>query len=140
MCISCTTIRVDVAICQTHTVGVLPPSEIATNISAATKLAGGELTGGEVESQWCAVCPQYATHRCTKKQGDGRNGCGLKLCDDCASWLVKDHKGDLTEFIERLIVTTVKHTGEEESAGIRPDAVFFLPRGEMLDRLAREMP
>ena len=135
MCVSCTSARIDIAACQIHTVGVLPPNEIAANTSAALKLVDGNDVGHETESHWCAVCPEPATHKCIKEHGDGRNGCGLKLCDDCASWLVNDHKGDLVGLIEHLTATIAKYTGEEETLGVRPDAVFFLPRGEMLTRL-----
>ena len=131
MCITCTSTRVEIAACQIHTVGILPSKEIAANMNAAADLAGGHLK----EHQWCTICPQLATHKCTKKQGDGCSGCGLKMCDDCASWLVKDFKGDLEELIERLIAANIEYSAEEETFNVRPDATFLLSRGELLTRL-----
>lgn len=135
MCVSCTSARIDIAACQIHHVDALPPHEIAGNMSAALKLVRGDLLGYETESHWCSVCPEPATHTCTKEHGDGRIGCGLKLCDDCAFWLVNDHKGDLASFIETLIAATAGFNGKEETVGVRPDAIFLLSRGEMVATL-----
>lgn len=134
MCSACTSKRVDILCCPDHTLELLPDNEYDANRGAALRLERNELTGAENESQWCSVCPEPARYKCNKSDGDNHDGCGLKLCQDCAEWFLMEHNGNLEELIEFLIAVSVKTKGEEW-AGVRPDAVFLLHRGEMATRL-----
>ena len=120
--------------CSSHTFEPLPANEYQANRDASRRLRRQQLVGNEKESQWCSVCPNPARYKCNTSDGDNRDGCGLKLCDDCASWCVVHHNSDLEAYIVFLIAKMVEANGEEW-VGVRPDAVFLLHRGEMAMRL-----
>ena len=134
MCVACTSKRVKIICCPGHTIEPLPANEYQANHDAGLRLQLQQLVGNEKESQWCAVCPEPASYKCNKSHGDNRDGCGLKLCDECARWCVMEHNSDLEAYIVFLIAKMVKAKGEEW-VGVRPDAVFLLDRGEMAMRL-----
>ena len=93
---------------------------------------------------WCIVCPSPAFFGCCRQGeeamrdrddgGDndglvGGNGCGLRLCESCAVVLVDECDGKLEALIRRL------REEMSEGFGLRADAEFLIPEGELLRRV-----
>lgn len=133
MCTKCTLARLTIAACTSHEVepieGVNP--DAFTVSSFQHYLVRGMTDFAPFE--WCCICPAPASYQCSKPHdpdmlcSDPRYGCGLLLCERCASFLVGKFRGVL----ERLIDHLKLQYGESV---LRADAEFLHPKGELLRR------
>lgn len=108
------------------------------------------LEGNEGEGrEWCAVCITPAAYGCctrnpelqdpcgTQEQEDADEGCGLRLCSNCAARLGGECGGSLDRLVRRVVAED-EDEGEGEGEGglgVRADVGFLLPEGEMLRRV-----
>lgn len=118
--------------------------------------------GGEtlaMTTKWCSICPAPAFYKCcTKQQFNERgeaidadsspptpvNGCGLLLCEVCEDLVFKiAETPNRNQAIEAVALTrTIRRAGEEcmklsYPEGVRADAEFLTPEGELLTRMQR---
>ena len=136
MCEACTLDRLMVVGCRRHELQPLDDAGVEA-------LGNGEWMeylvpekAGETPFEWCHVCPNPANFRCHTKdgtitygRGDGEDeGCGLRLCDSCATTLVHECDGDLEKMIRKV-------RDEEGELGVRADVEFLLSEGELFRQI-----
>ncbi|MCJ1454184.1 hypothetical protein MMC28_004535 [Mycoblastus sanguinarius] len=142
MCEYCTLERLRITACNIHEIepieGMDPENFDYTSITEWI-LPG---MASSAPFAWCSVCPTPAFFACCAKMdtymegqdteicGGDVKGCGLLLCKSCAVTLVNKHDGILRGLIDRL--KTDKVEGE---FGLRADADFLHPKGELLRRM-----
>lgn len=135
MCEKCTLARLKIAACTSHEV---EPIEGVNPDAFTVSSFRHYLVPGMTEFalfDWCCICPTPASFHCLKPQepemlfSNTTDGCGLLLCERCASLLVGRYGGVL----ERLIDGLKLQYGE---SGLRADAEFLHPKGEILRRIS----
>lgn len=95
---------------------------------------------GDVEWEWCSVCPNPAMYGCGRPSDgiDGEEaevGCGLRLCEYCAVVLASECQGDLEALIV-MKMTEAEGEGEDgNDLAVRADADLLLRNGELLRRI-----
>jgi hypothetical protein len=98
---------------------------------------------------WCSICLNVAVFHCAATQpsenadvschvesnhsGEGKRGCGLKLCEKCATALLKLYAKDFGKFVNDM--ETVQFHGLKGSDSLRAD-VGFLTTHSLLMRNA----
>lgn len=144
MCVSCTTQRVPIIMCEKHELqpleggfisamfggmrvadGVIDAvtGDVLLRDAALTNLLNGTTTG---EERWCSICPTLARYQCCTAGMHGK-GCGLMLCETCAVSVV-DSEGDL----EKALKVVEDDTGEERVLGLRADYEFLKQHGLLM--------
>lgn len=111
MCETCTLRRLQVITCENH---VLQRTELGGFLDferAAENLLNAPGKTPEMQNElqrWCSMCFSLATHMCCNPQSDINtdendedhlliDGCGLRMCDDCAQKLSHDYNFSLHE-------------------------------------------
>ena len=128
-----------IAACGTHVLEPIPETDFATfdfGILTDYMMPG---KANQAPFDWCMVCPLPAFFRCAKQTemegmdvgGDETKGCGLLLCETCASILTVELGGSLAALISKL---KVERAGD--GFGFRADAEYLHPQGELLRRMA----
>ena len=138
MCGFCTLERLRIAACKVHDIepieGIDPESFDYSSITE-WMMPG---SASSAPFRWCSICPAPAFFNCCSEidpmdmlcDGGGK-GCGLLLCESCAVILVNEHDGILEGLLDRL-----KEDEEDVGFGLRADADFLHPNGELLRRMA----
>lgn len=150
ICEYCTTLRMYILCCPGHQMREIKGLDrMEFDFDAAYQ----ELLPqhGHSKTIWCSMCPSPAFYECCTPQGDnqmvkmamgeqaeGNNamesavpvGCGLVLCEACASHLGSSCQGSLKRL---LAVTETKE--EDYPIGPRADASFLTADGEIVRRL-----
>lgn len=142
MCEFCTTDRLKITACQNHEIEPIEgmdPGKFDYKAVTEWMMPG---MASLAPFAWCSICPSPAFFSCSTKpdievDGHGEDsylgdqkGCGLLLCESCAVALVGEHQGNLDRLIDSL-----EHDGDDEGFGIRADASFLHPKGELLRRM-----
>lgn len=142
MCEFCTTDRLRITACKNH---VVEPIEGMNPEDFDYKAVEEWMMPGMASLApfaWCSICPSPAFFSCSTKPdidmegqeddlylGD-QKGCGLLLCEACAVSLLSEHEGKLDRLIDSL-----ENDRDHEGFGVRADASFLHPRGDLLRRL-----
>ena len=142
MCGFCTLDRLKITACKVHEVKPLADTEPGCfdYDSVIDWMAPGQ--AALAPFPWCSICPAPAFFACCCETdeidalGFGQDeaadkGCGLLLCESCAVTLVNEHNGVLEGLID-----TLKEEEKEGGFGLRADADFLHPKGELLRRMA----
>ena len=143
MCAFCTTDRLKITACQNHELQLIEGMnpEIFDYQAVMEWMMPG--MASLAPFAWCSICPNPAFFCCSTKPNidmDGQEedlylgeqkGCGLLLCESCAVSLVNEHEGKLENLIDGL-----GNGGGDGGFGIRADANFLHPEGELLRRMA----
>ncbi|CAD6580288.1 MAG: hypothetical protein ASARMPRED_009413 [Alectoria sarmentosa] len=142
MCEFCTTDRLKITACQSHEIQPIEgmdPGKFDYKAVTEWMMPG---MASLAPFAWCSICPSPAFFFCSTKpdievDGHGEDsylgdqkGCGLLLCESCVVTLVGEHQGNLDSLIDSL-----EHDGDDEGFGIRADASFLHPKGELLRRM-----
>lgn len=133
MCIKCTLARLAVAACTSHQIE--PIEGVNPDAFTVSSYQGYLVPGmtGFAPFEWCCICPAPASYRCLKPQepdmlcSHPKDGCGLLLCERCASFLVGKFGGVLERLIDQLKL-------QDGESVLRADAEFLHPRGELWRR------
>jgi len=131
MCSGCTFERLQILLCNAHNMQELPNA--AVHDEGALVAQYDRLTKGRPSpaDKWCHICPTPASYACCALQdeADEENaevaepesvGCGLLMCEGCATSLNSEYEGDLKAFL------TAMET-EERELGLRADCGFLDP-------------
>ena len=142
MCAFCTTDRLKITACQKHEMQLIEGMDPETfDYQAVTEWMMPGMAS-LAPFAWCSICPSPAFFCCSTKPDidmDGQEvnlylgeqkGCGLLLCEACATNLVNEHEGKLEDLIDGL-----GNGGGDGGFGIRADANFLHPEGELLRRM-----
>ncbi|KAL8900876.1 MAG: hypothetical protein Q9207_005472 [Kuettlingeria erythrocarpa] len=136
MCDGCTLDRFAVICCDGHQMQILEGANRQEYNSDTVLEALMSGTVGDVEWEWCYVCPRLATYGCGRpndirdEMGEGI-GCGLRLCDECAIVLASECQGDL----DALVAMKMTEGGDDEDdLAARADADLLLRHGELMRR------
>ncbi len=146
MCFDCTAGRTRVFGCKSHDI---QPMELTHGggLGLNSRLHELFLRLEESTAGWCAVCPETAYYTCCAPQetdmygqpvdpgSSEAFGCGLLLCENCAWSIVYEHDGDL-----RNLIAAIQQDEYEHPTGLRADASFLLPDGELLRQLSSGAP
>ena len=138
MCGFCTLDRLRITACKVHEIQPIDgidPGQFDYSSITEWMTPGAASTA---PFSWCSICPAPAFFVCCAEAdpidaldtGMGK-GCGLLLCESCAVALVNEHDGDLEGLIDQL-----KGDEADGGFGLRADADFLHPRGELLRRMA----
>ncbi|KAI9717005.1 MAG: hypothetical protein M1812_004940 [Candelaria pacifica] len=141
MCFDCTAQRMRVFGCKAHD---MQPMELldSNGLDFSGRFHELFLKLGESTAGWCAACPATAYYKCCAPQEtdmygqpvDPRSpeasGCGLLLCNNCAWSIAYEHDGDLPS-----LIAAIQHDEQEHPTGLRADASFLLPEGELLRQI-----
>jgi len=142
MCGFCTLDRLRITACKVHEIEPIEGMDLEDfDHRAATDFMMPGIASS-APFAWCSVCPRPAFFTCCKRMkdmgyqqdeiADGEvKGCGLVLCESCAVILVNEHGGDLPGLIDGL-----KLEKGDGGFGLRADADFLHPNGELLRRMA----
>ena len=143
MCQGCTLERLMIAACRVHELesledaGIKDAGAMDTDFGAVMEYMMPDAPPAPFE--WCSICPSPAYYACCKKPDldlgldlGGTKGCGLLLCENCTASLLSEHSGCLDALIDNL-----KSDGSGGAFGLRADAEFLLPSGELLRRVGR---
>lgn len=144
MCIQCTNARLQIIVCPNH--------ELRSSANQDFGIAGAELTNAEPGSEdmkyqlqrWCSMCFSVAAWGCAKFQpsllGDEEaevEGCGLRLCDKCASTLRDEYDWNLEDMADEMARWPKTSDRDEQTGELeqKPRAdVGFLRDGGLLMR------
>ena len=141
MCEFCTTDRLKTTVCKSHElqpIDGMDPENFDYNAVMEWMMPG---MASVAPFGWCSICPGPAFYCCSTKPeidmegqenlylGD-QKGCGLILCESCALTLVSEHEGKLEKLLDSL-----EKDGGDGGFGIRADASFLHPEGELLRRM-----
>ncbi|KAF2154324.1 hypothetical protein K461DRAFT_277451 [Myriangium duriaei CBS 260.36] len=132
VCTSCTRTREAILECNDHVLYRLKPSRAVKFGDMARRLQQDQV---QTLDPWCSVCPGLAEYECRtmKDWAAPRPGCGLQVCQACASDLTERFHHSLDDFmLETPWVPTSKRR-----LGLRADAELFRPGG-LLWRRCRE--
>lgn len=141
MCEFCTTDRLKITACKIHEIEPIEgmdPESFDHEAVMEWMMPG---MASLAPFAWCSICPRPAFFCCSTKPDidmDGQEdlylgdqkGCGLLLCESCAATLVSEHEGRLDRLIDSL-----GGNGDDGGFGIRADASFLHPKGELLRRM-----
>ncbi|KAK4507039.1 hypothetical protein PRZ48_000773 [Zasmidium cellare] len=112
LCAECTTERMDVLLCEQHTMARIPNTNYtdAEFDESMEDILDGVHVGNMAD--YCALCGHLAQYECQNEP------CGLRLCGGCAVTFVRRHGSDLQHMLDNS-----RH-GATESAplGLRADA------------------
>ena len=124
VCITCTTDRIPIIMCKTHELRPLGGSENDTfDVNDAfTELLSGS---SKLKGKWCAICANLARYECCSA-GEGRDGCGLLICEHCMVQLTGIYDGDLQKMLPELN----DEVSEDRMFGLRAD--YELLKGDGL--------
>ncbi len=144
MCHGCTTNRMRILVCKAHEIeaiqGVDP--DRSDYESYLDWLEPGKASSAPFT--WCSVCPAPALYKCgtfddSVNETEGApslvtHGCGLYLCEPCATTLVGQYDCQLEGLIDKLGIDMEKTEGIFELRAVRADADFIHPKGELARR------
>ena len=143
MCEFCTTDRLKITACKNHEIEPIEGTDPDNfNYEAVIEWMMPSMAS-LAPFAWCSICPGPAFFSCSTKPDidmDGQEedlylgdhkGCGLLLCKSCAVALVNEHENKLDRLIDSLGAN-----GDDGGFGIRADASFLHPKGELLRRMA----
>lgn len=125
LCMSCTTSRMQILMCQKHAIGPLEPSPTMDIMPALTRLIHNEPPSED--DIWCSICPSPAHYTCCAKTVQGVKGCGLKVCATCAVKLQTTHEGKLGTMLKYLD----DEVTEDYKAGLRADVELLRMDGPL---------
>ena len=139
MCPQCTLTRLEIAACGEHQLTMLDGE-----IFEPERVFGFLLPGmaSQAPFDWCSVCPSAAVYGCTKstdldvlaasndESNVGISGCGLRLCEFCASKLVREYSGSLT-----TMITDLEDEVGMDALSLRADANFLRSDGHLFSRI-----
>ena len=142
MCEFCTTDRLKITACRNHEIEPIEGMDPNNfDYKAVTEWMMPGMTS-LAPFAWCSICPSPAFFSCSTRPdidideqeedlylGD-QKGCGLLLCESCTVTLVNEHEGKLDRLIDSL-----ESDGDDGGFGIRADANFLHPNGELLRRM-----
>lgn len=142
MCEFCTTDRLKITACKNHEIEPIEAMDTGNfdyNAMMEWMMPG---MASLAPFAWCSICPSPAFFCCSTRPDidmDGQaedlylgeqKGCGLLLCESCAVALVSEHDGELYKLIDSL-----ENSEDDGGFGIRADANFLHPKGELLRRM-----
>ena len=141
MCVFCTTDRLKITACQNHEMQLIEGMNPETFDYQAVMEWMMPGMASQAPFAWCSICPNPDFFCCSTNPDidmDGQEdlylgeqkGCGLLLCEVCAVGLVNEHEGKLENLIDGL-----GNGGGDGGFGIRADADFLHPDGELLRRM-----
>jgi hypothetical protein len=159
MCGGCTTLRLLACACGGHDLKQIEGPTVESkgywdkNASlkrlAYTQPATTERR--EQERRWCILCPTLAKWECSTavgipldrmredvSKGLPKVGCGLRLCNSCATVLQKTYKGNLNRTVKNMESNTrIKTFGKQMWLdGLRADFEFFQENSFLLKQIA----
>ena len=142
MCEFCTTDRLKITACKNHDMQLIQgmdPEKFDYGSVMEWMMPG---MASLAPFAWCSICPSPAFFCCSTKSDiemDGQaedlylgdqKGCGLLLCESCATSLVNEHEGKLDKLMDSL-----ENDGGDGGFQIRADANFLHSDGELLRRM-----
>lgn len=142
MCEFCTTDRLKITACKNHEIEPIEgmdPEKFDHSAVMEWMMPG---MASLAPFAWCSTCPSPAFFCCSTRPDidmDGQagelylgdqKGCGLMLCESCTVALASEHEGKLFRLIDSL-----ENTGDDGGFGVRADANFLHPKGELLRRM-----
>ncbi|KAJ9649399.1 hypothetical protein H2201_004938 [Coniosporium apollinis] len=137
ICSSCTFERVQILVCSAHKMQELEDAAHDEDLLAQY----ARLTSGRVspKDRWCHICPTPASYGCYAPQDDDAEaaepesvGCGLLMCEGCATRLNLEHEGDLKAFLTAIEI-------EESALGWRADCGFLDPEWLLMKNVLAEL-
>jgi hypothetical protein len=151
MCVTCTFDRIKIIGCEFHQVKQLSIADLdgwvlnedkGTSACVAFGQDPPDFVGAKffLNVRWCSICPNLATFKCVTV-GDGVEGCGLLLCENCEDLLGKVMKSGVTGG-NKVLDTLVREVGSQNwifVEGVRADATFLTSEGELMKILETEM-
>lgn len=144
MCDECTFERLGIAACLEHDVQDIKPIDSMDVNTFDFGCVDNYLMPGMPATApfaWCSICQNPAFHACHKQIDTGsarldgpqgaelQEGCGLRLCEDCATSLIHESGGDLEALVEGI------RSIYKEEANLRADVDLILPGGELVRRI-----
>ena len=139
MCVFCTTDRLKITACRDHEMQLIEGMNPDTFDYQAVMEWMMPGMASLAPFKWCSICLNPAFFCCSTKPDidiDGQEedlylgeqkGCGLLLCESCAISLINEYEGNLEKLIDGL-----GNGGGDGGFGIRADASFLHPKGELL--------
>lgn len=144
MCDECTFERLAIAACLRHEAQDIKPIDGMGIDSFDFDCIYDYLMPGMATTapfSWCSVCPNPAFFACCKQfnlgvtetdeieDAEKQHGCGLRLCEACATCLIHESGGNL----EALVHNIQERSGER--LALRADVDLILPGGELVRRI-----
>ena len=135
MCRLCTSAVMLILGCTAH--GLIPITGVSSAASDLNAVMQSMEPGraGDAPFEWCRVCRRPAFYQCLNPLSVEMNlpgieelGCGLKLCEWCASDLMNEHDGKLTECIAAL----EQDDSDPFHSKLRADASLLRSDGELM--------
>ncbi|KEQ93086.1 hypothetical protein AUEXF2481DRAFT_352377 [Aureobasidium subglaciale EXF-2481] len=124
LCMTCTTAKMAILMCKTHSMLELDPVPDFDKPAAYDRMIKNQpAEEGEV---WCSVCPLPALHSC------GKN-CGAKFCETCAIKVHTTHHEDL----QAMLQATKDEITAEYRYGLRADVALLRGDGELVKFMKR---
>ncbi|KAL8686238.1 MAG: hypothetical protein Q9218_007250 [Villophora microphyllina] len=154
VCVCCTSERLQIIACEYHDLQPLANMNPDTfdHEKVTEYLISGYVYNGNMDWEWCSMCPTAASYACRHpaedehdrdglliRQPKGEEGCGLRLCDTCAYMLYQESHRDFETLVERKVMMGEREEGE---FGVRADAELLLDhsaQGKLVRYLNEEM-
>ncbi|KAI5240032.1 hypothetical protein E4T43_06358 [Aureobasidium subglaciale] len=124
LCMACTTQKMAILMCKTHSMAELNPVPYFDKSAAFDRMIKNQpAEEGEV---WCSICPLPALHSCSKN-------CGAKFCETCAIKVHTNHHEDLRAMLQ----ATKDEITAEYRYGLRADVALLRGDGELIKFMKR---
>lgn len=147
MCIECTSQRLQIINCFPHAF-----RELKGHGTATTFDAGSSSDQFDAWKPWCSICITPAVVECCALQlrhygaGEGIQGCGLYLCEECTRMMTTILVNDQNKIREGCTLEPVMHLDDLISLatqdlqigyhqGLRADASLLSTQGELMRRI-----
>lgn len=127
LCEDCTTNRILIMTCLNH---VLENTLIGNKPTMEQMLQRLMEDRCLKSDPWCTLCPNMANYSCiaNKVSTLHTKGCGMRLCDQCATGLTERFAGSLQDFIKK----TERGVSDSRRLGLRADIELLSVDGELL--------
>jgi len=124
VCPNCTMVRMKIMVCDQHALRRI--SGVDDKKEDLNEAMNRLVDENDASDMWCSVCCNLATQECClEQQVEDGEGCGLALCDECASDL-RTCEGSLEPMLQQL---------KEGSRELRADYELLKQDGLLMDFL-----